>query len=293
MKKHAFLIEAHNNRKQLEKLFECLDYEHNDIFLHIDAKSKDLDGIEKYQFKKSGFYIVPSVAVNWGGYSQIEAEISLLKSATRKGLYSRYHLISGLDLPLVSQRDLHNFFDSKSDIEFIHYDYKYKPSLFRNRMGLYHVLRDRISRKQRILVNIEKALLGIQKALGINRIKDISIELGKGANWFSITDSCAKYVLEQQKWIEERFKYTKCCDEVFLQTIVLNSPFKDKRFYDEREKRYGNMRLIDWKRGNPYIFRKEDYNYLIRSGYMFARKFDVTVDQEVVDMIMDYLLKNK
>lgn len=292
MIKHAFLIEAHNNIEQLKKLFECLDYEFNDIFLHMDAKSKELCGIENFQFCKAHYYIVPRVSVNWGGYSQIEAELCLLETAVQKDHYARYHLISGVDLPLVPQKQLHDYFDSMPNIEFIHYDYKYPEDLFNNRMGLYHLLRNKISRNQKFLLFFEKILLGIQKITGVNRIRNLSIELGKGANWFSITDNCARYVVNKKKWIYNTFRYTKCCDEIFLQTIVLNSPFKDKRFYDQKEKRYGNKRAVDWNRGSPYTYKKEDFEWLVSSGYMFGRKFNINTDPEIVEMIVHYVIGN-
>ena len=45
MKKHAFLLQVHNNKSQLIKLLDYLDYPDNDIYIHIDAKSHALDGI--------------------------------------------------------------------------------------------------------------------------------------------------------------------------------------------------------------------------------------------------------
>ena len=50
------------------------------------------------------------------------------------------------------------------------------------------------------------------------------------------------------------------CDEMFLQTIVYNSSFKDKLYdkdYDDAG--LGNQRYIDWKRGTPYTVRNEDF----------------------------------
>lgn len=292
MKKHAFLIEAHDNKSQLEKLFRCLDYRDNDVFLHVDAKSSKLIGIEQYEFKRAGFCVIPSIPVYWGGYSQIVAEMNLLEAALKKGNFVRYHLISGVDLPLVSQEKMHQFFDDHPDTEFVHFDYVYGYELFRKRMGLFHLLRDHINRSQKILVMIESIFLEIQKIFGVNRIKSFDMEYGKGANWFSITDDFVRYVINQKEWIEKTFKHTKCCDEVFLQTIILNSPFKDKRYYDEREKRYGNLRAVDWNRGNPYIYRKQDYEQLISSHYMFGRKFDCRVDGDIVDMIVDYVTRD-
>ena len=43
MKKHAYLIMAHNNWKILEKLLILLDDKRNDIYLHIDLKSDFID----------------------------------------------------------------------------------------------------------------------------------------------------------------------------------------------------------------------------------------------------------
>lgn len=52
------------------------------------------------------------------------------------------------------------------------------------------------------------------------------------------------------------------------------------------------MRLIDWKRGKPYIFRSGDYNQLISFNKMFARKFDEDVDFDIVEKIFWTLSKN-
>ena len=40
MKKHAYLIMAHNNPYILKKLLNLIDDKRNDIYLHIDKKSK-------------------------------------------------------------------------------------------------------------------------------------------------------------------------------------------------------------------------------------------------------------
>ena len=37
MGKHAYLIIAHNKFEQLKMLCEMLDFEQNDIYMHIDA----------------------------------------------------------------------------------------------------------------------------------------------------------------------------------------------------------------------------------------------------------------
>ena len=43
MKKHTYLIIAHNNFYILEKLLLLLDDERNDIYIHIDKKVNNFD----------------------------------------------------------------------------------------------------------------------------------------------------------------------------------------------------------------------------------------------------------
>ena len=291
--KHAYLIEAHCNKEQLKILLDCLDYEKNDIYLHIDLRSKVLKDIEKeVNLKKSSLYIVKPVKVRWGGYSQIQAELNLLEAAYKKDEYCRYHLISGVDLPIKTQKEIHDFFD-KDNKEYVQYDYKDNQEEIMNRAGKYHFLRDHIDRNNYFFNVIEKMSLVIQNILKINRCKKNKIKLKKGGNWFSITSNATKYVLENKKWIQKQFKNTKCCDEVFLQSLIYNSKFKNNLFYDPYEKRNTSLRYIDWKRGNPYTFRITDFNDLISSHYMFARKFDENVDNEIILKIHDYLKKKE
>lgn len=53
------------------------------------------------------------------------------------------------------------------------------------------------------------------------------------------------------------------------------------------------MRLIDWGRGRPYIFRSEDYEELINSPYLFARKFDENIDGQIIQRLYDYIAGGK
>ena len=43
IKKHAYLIIAHTNFDQLQKLVKMLDNDKNDIFIHVDKKAKTFD----------------------------------------------------------------------------------------------------------------------------------------------------------------------------------------------------------------------------------------------------------
>ena len=64
-----------------------------------------------------------------------------------------------------------------------------------------------------------------------------------------------------------------CADEIFIQTILWNSPFRE-RMHCTNNANTGSMREIDWEHGSPYIWQDHDYQTLINSNKIFARKFN-------------------
>jgi uncharacterized lipoprotein YmbA len=112
------------------------------------------------------------------------------------------------------------------------------------------------------------------------------VPLYKGENWVSITDEMVQYVLQCENVIKKQFYYSKCGDEVFLQSLAIQSPYKSTVVNN-------SLRETDWLRGSPYIYRKDDVPLLLASQNLFARKFDSMVDVEAIKLIADRLSKNK
>lgn len=279
-KKHAYLIIAHNNFGQLQQLIDLLDDERNDIYLHIDKKAKDFQ-MENLRAIHSRVSIVNRVSVTWGGHSQIQSEMELLKAAGVKH-YQHYHLLSGADLPLKTQDEIHAFFNENIKKNYISYDDDSVREKFYYRTQYYYLLRNYIGRKQdfatKILVRVENLSLKLQKKLGIKR-KQI-VPFYKGANWFSITDEMVQYVLCNQDIIRKQFYYSFCGDEVFLQSLAMASPYSDTIVRDA-------LRATDWNRGTPYVYRKEDVPELLNSEKLFGRKFEMGVDSDAIHMIVE------
>lgn len=294
MDKHAYLILAHKNFSQLRKLVELLDDPRNDIYIHVDAKAGDFragdwEGVTRH----SRLVILPErIRVNWGGVSIMRAELALLRRATSEGRYGYYHLLSGMDMPIKTQKQIHEFFDSHNGYEFIN-QWEFKKSTL-SRFRYYTIFPEGESRfRTRIVNHIFK---GLQMAVGyrINR----GVDFRFGSQWFSITDSLARYVVEKADWLEKVFRHTSTCDEIFLPTLVAASPFKDRLYVAEavknqKEVNNANMRFIDWTRGesvrHPWVFRADDMALLESVEHLWARKFDETVDSEIIDMLYDSL----
>ncbi|MFF3023908.1 beta-1,6-N-acetylglucosaminyltransferase [Gottfriedia sp. NPDC057948] len=285
MNKHAYLIISHNNFEILKKLVQLIDDERNDIFIHIDAKVEDFDF---YFFsnlpQKSNIYFTDRISVSWGGFSQIESELILLESASKYN-YEYYHLLSGVDMPLKTQDYIHDFFEKNKGKEFLGYSKKWDKTRVKYKFYYNEILRHKnnsLSIVYKKLLN--KIFLVFQVLLIINKSKEINFY--KGTNWFSITDELVKYIIKNKQEINKIYKHSILCDEVFIHTLVMNSSFKDRlyRFYHEDEYE-ANLRYIDWVRGNPYVFKVNDFDSLINSEFLFARKFDEKVDFDIVKKI--------
>lgn len=279
--RHAYLIMAHTNFDQLQALVDLLDDARNDIYLHIDKKVQTLPVITT---QKSGLFMTERVNVMWGGYSQIRCEMTLFRAAA-EGHYQYYHLISGMDLPLKTQDDIHQFFLENNGKEFMELlPVSGDNHKLRSRTQYYHLLADIAGSGQDLrgkgLRTLNRTLVSLQKALHIRR-KDI-VALYKGANWVSITDGMVHYLLSQEEILHKQFRMSFCADEMFLQSIAMASPL------------HGNitgetMRAIDWERGRPYTYRAEDVPALLASAGLWGRKFDRRADPEAIQAVVDAL----
>lgn len=286
MKKHAYLIMAHTQPELLKKLLMLLDDERNDIYLHIDSKAKEFPMEEAAAVvSKAKCIFTERTNVKWGSYSQIHCEMVLLKEAA-KSEHAYYHLLSGMDLPIKSQDEIHSFFKAYEGLEFVDEDLPQINEAALSRIRYSHRFYGKAGSVKDVFGALETKG---QQLLGVDRTKKYSdIIFQKGRNWFSITHGLAKLVIEKESWIQEIFGQSVCGDELFLQTVARNSRFAKKICNPNTMPEIPDTRYIDWERGsnnNPYIFTEGDYEELKNAGGLFARKFDLNVDKKIVDKI--------
>lgn len=229
--KHAFLIIAHNEYPVLEVLLSMLDDERNDIYLHIDKRATELfQQIKKVKMQKAGFYLIKNpIEVYWGDISQVQVEYLLFETALSHGSYAYYHLLSGTDLPIKSQDYIHAFFQQNAGKEFVGFwqDAAHQRDLER-KVFRYYFFTKRLKDKEHLLHGItaliRNLILAVQKISHYRRKQ--TFEFKKGGNWISITENAVKYLLQYKEIVLNRMKYTLCADEIFIQTILWNSPFR-------------------------------------------------------------------
>jgi len=287
LKKHAYLITAYDNRYQLEQLLSLLNDERNDIYLQVDSKGSLR--VDNLTLNKSSLFILPPVPIYWAAISFIRAELNLFKAASAKR-YHYYHFLSGSDLPLVNQDKIHAFLENM-DLEYI--SFSPEDSLRAHwKAAYYHFfVESKLYRKYLFIRILSHLMIKFQILFGIDRSKKSNETFHSGSTWFTITHSFAEYILAHQTWIEKTFLYGLACDEVFMQTLIMKSPFKSKINHGN-DGTTQNLRYIDWKRrdkNSPYTFKMSDYEELKEASKhsLFARKFNRTTDQGLVDSIVD------
>ena len=273
-KKHAYLIIAHSNFYVLEIALKLIDDERNDVYIHIDKKVKDFDfeyycGLCRFS---NVYFTKKRYSVKWGSPVLVKAEMLLFDMAY-KNKYDYYHLISGSDLPIKSQDHIHSFFDANryqfitaTDLDI----YRFRLSKFNFDLG--------------IPINKKAApyLYTIQNKLKIDRMKHDNHTIYKGSEWVSISHECVGLLLRNKRWIMKRIRFSLCADEIYKQTVILNSHIANKVYPG------GNMRLIDWERReneSPHTFTIDDYEMIMESDCLFARKFVAEKDREIIDKI--------
>lgn len=286
--RHAFLIIAHNEPSILKILLDwCRQV--GDVYVHIDKKVKgkqyrQLSGIVK---SGGGKLVFPRINVVWGDYSQIKTEMLLFETAAQKS-YDYYHLLSGVDLPLKPIEEFCKFFEKNKGKEFFNLNQDENNNeqaiLKTDKYYLFTSFNSSIVAKKIILhLNLNKFSLYLQNKLHISRCNQDNNKLYKGYNWMSISDRAVRCLLKNKKYIHSRFRFTSCADEIYKQTILMNNGFAESRY--ETQFIDSSLRMIDWQRGNPYVWRSGDINTLIETPCFFARKFSSYVDKDIVEKI--------
>lgn len=295
MNKHAYCIIAHADPDCLRTLLSLLDDSRNDIYLLIDRKS-DRGKFGDLRLSRARLTELPrTVDIRWGDISMVEAELELFGRVAASGEnYSYVHLLSGADLPLKSQDYIHAYCESlpagtnlvsvsrdPGDLRDLRYKTIYRHYLNR------HYKSARRWRKVgmktwRLLTIIAQQALGIRKSWK-------GYTLGKGDQWGSMSMDFVRYLVERKEWILREFKYVFCADEIYKQTLLLSSPMASTRVVADEE-REECKRAIDWGRGAPYTWRREDCEGLLASDKLFGRKFSTQTDRDAVEFIRDSLL---
>ncbi|MDE5413800.1 beta-1,6-N-acetylglucosaminyltransferase [Alkalihalobacterium chitinilyticum] len=282
--KIAYIILAHNKPEQLIRLINRLNEEDITFIIHYDKNSPDSEFGELKDFfsNYNNIYFSERIKCYWGGINLVRATLGCLSLLQKENIqYDYASLLSGQDYPLFSNSKIKEFFYQNKGKQFMQY---FKPiNVWKNedRIRYYYFNNYNIrgnSFKKFVFSNFNRII----KKLNIRRYYYPFEEFYGGSQWWSLSKDCINYILDytrQNGKAVSFFKYVFIPDEIFFQTIILNSDFKELVVNN-------HLRYIDWSSDPaPKVLGKEDLNLLINSNKLFARKFDCNKDSEVLDLI--------
>lgn len=98
-------------------------------------------------------------------------------------------------------------------------------------------------------------------------IRKIDIFAGKYSEWVSISQNDMPIILRNKKDVLKSFKYTLCSDELFIPYIYKKEHIS---FLEQ------NLLYQVFEKASPKILSNSDYQVIIESKALFARKFNKT-----------------
>ncbi len=283
--KIIYIISAYKYPEQLIRLILRLNTEKNHFFVHIDKKTS----AEIYNQISERLSPFPNVVFlerhkcYWGDFGHVSATIKGIKEIYNKKLYFDYViLLTGQDYPIKSNSQIENFLKETEKKSFIKHfqipcEYWYKGGF------------DRIERWHFRFFNKPLAFPNKYLEFPVKRQFPKGFKPFGGFSYWCLSRECVEYIqnfLNQNREFLDFFKYVLIPDEIFFQTILLNSPLKENIINDD-------LRYIKWRprTPNPLILGKNDFEEMIKSSNLFARKFDLTQDADVLDMIDQKILE--
>lgn len=268
--RHAIMIMGFGNSEVAQKIINVLDHPDIDFFIHWDKKYSVPDFTSKYS---KIFYCKHRVDVKWAQYTEIEAELELLKNVYKCNQnYDYVHLISSSDIPLFTA----DYFVSDAYIGYQH------PDLPRvdKRVTFYYPISHLNVRNKLWLV---KGIKVLNYLFGVNRLRNKNIKIKMGPQWFSVK---AKYVKSLLDFDSSIFKNSFLGSEEFVQMAL---PQFDN--FTNSDVNAEALRYIKWSGNNnphPITFTESDVDKLrnlVNTKFAFARKVQ---NPEIVDMIFNH-----
>lgn len=304
--KIAILILAHKNFKQLIKLIDRLQHPCIDIYIHLDLKWK-LNREEIIQLRKKSFLIDDRISCSLDDSSLVEVEEMLLREAYRNK-YDYYCLISAQDYPIVStdflvQNLQKNYPNSYIDITPSSFGnwvwFKYTASQwFKQKNNMLNIKKNKLTKLNK-LIYLFYDILCVQNCRTLNRkLKKMNIKTYGGSQWWILSDKEVEKILQyinNNPSTCSEIKKSFTPDETFFQTVLMqteaarNVKVNKVNATDRNCATYIDFGGYDKPVvAHPYVLTINDVDKIQiarKNNYLFARKFDETIDNDIFEWI--------
>lgn len=276
--KIAYLILCHNHPAQLARLVAALPST-SPVFIHVDARTPRalFEAMKKAVQFHPQLRFVERHRCFWSGFGILEGTNALIKAALSSSInFDRATLLSGADYPIASHGAINARLADAGDSEFIEAFPLHEANRWSGHQGLFHGpsrvdwyhLRFR-SRAWR---------------LPFRRQLPLGYTPWGGSQWWTLTRPALVHIDHVNRAHPELLRFFRNVflpDESYIQTVLANSPFREKIADDD-------LRFIIWDRPEPpypAVLKSGDLDLLLASNKHFARKFDLEHHPSIYDHI--------
>lgn len=280
----AFLMQCHKNPEQILLLINSLNKLYNCyFFIHVDKKNA---GIRDHICKEDVFLLPPekTVDVQWGRFSQCEATFELVQAALSSGqAFDYFWLISGQDIPICDGESANRRL-SDCSVPYINVAGEgsplYKDCAKRNDIAYLDIMLERTSWARVVRTGWKMLSGGKRYTFPLFR-RNLGVPYYFGSSWWCLPCDCVKEMMElycSSAKYKNYFSRSANPDESLFQTLFMQTAYAGRQ--------QEVLVYTDWTNcsASPKTFTNTDFPSIQENGkgYMLARKFDLSVDSQVV-----------
>ena len=216
------------------------------------------------------------------------------KYAHKKGDYDLFWLCSGQDFPIKSAEYIVHWLEAHENHDFLElfpsknngldHENNYDK---RNTIYFPEWMLGKEFWKRLVKRIYTEMTGGYNRTFSLFRRKPIDgMRFFFGSQWICLTCKTLNWMIEYMEAHPEYYQYFKNCncpDESFFQTLVMNSPYAELRM--------DYLHYLEWPMGksNPKVLTIEDYQKLVDSDKLMARKFDDVSSKTLIDILLKRL----
>ena len=280
----AYLIVAHRQPDQLERLLRAIHDPDNLYLLQLDSKApRELHArMSTFAARQSNLALAPARDIRWASWSLMDARLEGIERLLAMGRpWDLLINLSGQCFPLRTQPQIRAALDDQPGRNFVE---TFDPLT---------TWVDPYARVRRIRIEVPFRSTGYN--LPRLRVDRWQRHLGDarfvgGSPYAGLTREFCEHLIRSPLLPRYRrcLRFAYRPDEVLLPTFIMNSPMKDSVVNR-------NFHRVDWRAGgsHPRTCTIDDAAELLASEAFFARKFDIDVDAPIVDLLESRLVESR
>lgn len=281
--RQAVLITAYHDFVQLQRLVDYFDDDF-ELFIHIDRRCRQLPASLK---EKANVHVYRRYRVYWGSVNHLRAILLLMSEAAKHADLEYFHLVTGNDFPVPALSEFKAFCEMHCHENHLEY-FPLPRTSWDGEGGMerirYHWLQPWLqpSKQETLGYRLTVNFIKLQRKLGLHRkFGYFEGRVFGGGTYWSVSRQAIVFVIEYLEAHPDylrRFRMTKIAEEICLPTLWANSglPLTNN-----------SLRYFDWSEngGSPKILDESDYEAVVASDALFARKIQTGVSDSLINKL--------